>query len=248
MTDKKIKNRRIIRDVLITVGIIVLSVATAQFGIFFTLCMATMFFPEIKDAASIAIIGAADGPASIVVANALGSNYVGAITVATMQSASLRLISTYTKISRSRERSIAGGFLYGKRKGEKLRILLLLVELVHRIYDIVITLEEFENFNKSVNRHLDSRLTDSFCASEGREACVHVFVIGEVGLVSTDSELFRNLKAMHVTAAFGIKFIRPYEMRVSSVNQCGLSEIGVSAAGACFGKAFKSFYILICEH
>ena len=56
--------------------------AAAQFGIFFTLCMASMFFPEAKDYASIAIIGAADGPTSIVVANALGSNYIGAITVA----------------------------------------------------------------------------------------------------------------------------------------------------------------------
>ena len=56
--------------------------AAAQFGIFFTLCMASVFFPEIKDAASIAIIGAADGPTSIAVANTLGSNYVGAITVA----------------------------------------------------------------------------------------------------------------------------------------------------------------------
>ena len=55
--------------------------AAAQFGIFFTLCMASMFFPEI-DAASIAIIGAADGPTSIAVANTLGSQYVGAITVA----------------------------------------------------------------------------------------------------------------------------------------------------------------------
>ena len=56
--------------------------AAAQFGIFFTLCMASVFFPDIKDAASISIIGAADGPTSIVVANTLGSNYVGAITVA----------------------------------------------------------------------------------------------------------------------------------------------------------------------
>ncbi len=56
--------------------------AAAQFGIFFTLCMASIFFPEAKDYASIAIIGAADGPTSIVVANTLGSNYVGAITVA----------------------------------------------------------------------------------------------------------------------------------------------------------------------
>jgi oxaloacetate decarboxylase beta subunit len=56
--------------------------AAAQFGIFFTLCMASIFFPEAKDFASIAIIGAADGPTSIVVANKLGSNYIGAITVA----------------------------------------------------------------------------------------------------------------------------------------------------------------------
>ncbi len=56
--------------------------AAAQFGIFFTLCMASIFFPEAKDFASISIIGAADGPTSIVVANKLGSNYVGAITVA----------------------------------------------------------------------------------------------------------------------------------------------------------------------
>ena len=56
--------------------------AAAQFGIFFTLCMASIFVPESKDYASIAIIGAADGPTSIVVANALGSNYIGAITVA----------------------------------------------------------------------------------------------------------------------------------------------------------------------
>ncbi len=55
--------------------------AAAQFGIFLTLCLASMFF-DIKDAASIAIIGAADGPTSIVVAQALDSNYLGAIMVA----------------------------------------------------------------------------------------------------------------------------------------------------------------------
>ena len=55
--------------------------AAAQFGIFFTLCLASMFF-DIKDAASIAIIGAADGPTSIVVAQKLNSTYVGAIMVA----------------------------------------------------------------------------------------------------------------------------------------------------------------------
>lgn len=55
--------------------------AAAQFGIFFTLCLASMFF-DINDAASIAIIGAADGPTSIVVANMLHSQYLGAIMVA----------------------------------------------------------------------------------------------------------------------------------------------------------------------
>jgi len=55
--------------------------AAAQFGIFFTLCLASVFF-DINDAASIAIIGAADGPTSIVVAQALNSKYLGAIMVA----------------------------------------------------------------------------------------------------------------------------------------------------------------------
>lgn len=55
--------------------------AAAQFGIFFTLSMASLFF-DIKDAASIAIIGAADGPTSIFVANYFNSKYMGAILVA----------------------------------------------------------------------------------------------------------------------------------------------------------------------
>ena len=56
--------------------------AAAQFGIFFTFFMASLLGFDIRDAASIAIIGAADGPTSIVVANTLGSGYIGAITVA----------------------------------------------------------------------------------------------------------------------------------------------------------------------
>ncbi len=56
--------------------------AAAQFGIFFTFFMASLCGFNISDAASIGIIGAADGPTSIVVANALKSGYIGAITVA----------------------------------------------------------------------------------------------------------------------------------------------------------------------
>jgi oxaloacetate decarboxylase beta subunit len=56
--------------------------AAAQFGIFFTLSMSMLFGFELKDAASIGIIGAADGPSSIFVSQYLGSNYTGAIMVA----------------------------------------------------------------------------------------------------------------------------------------------------------------------
>ncbi len=56
--------------------------AAAQFGIFITFSLAILFGFVLKDAASIAIIGAADGPTSIFVANFLNSNYIGAIIVA----------------------------------------------------------------------------------------------------------------------------------------------------------------------
>jgi len=56
--------------------------AAAQFGIFFTMGAASLLGYDLQDAASIAIIGAADGPTSIFVATELGSKYLGAIMVA----------------------------------------------------------------------------------------------------------------------------------------------------------------------
>ncbi len=58
--------------------------AAAQFGIFFTFSLASIFF-ELPEAASIGIIGAADGPTAIVVAQKLlgnSSQITGAIMVA----------------------------------------------------------------------------------------------------------------------------------------------------------------------
>ena len=55
--------------------------AAAQFGIFVTLVLAGLFF-DLPDAASIAVIGAADGPTSILVSQVLHSNYIGPIAVA----------------------------------------------------------------------------------------------------------------------------------------------------------------------
>ena len=56
--------------------------AGAQFGIFAAILLAAVLGFDLKDAASIGIIGAADGPTSILVSQVLGSKYIGAIAVA----------------------------------------------------------------------------------------------------------------------------------------------------------------------
>lgn len=56
--------------------------AAAQFGIFLTIVFAVVLGFDLKDAASIGIIGAADGPTSILVSQVLKSNYIGPIAVA----------------------------------------------------------------------------------------------------------------------------------------------------------------------
>ncbi len=56
--------------------------AAAQVGIFAAICIATLLGFDLKDAASIGIIGAADGPTSILVSQILDSGYIGAIAVA----------------------------------------------------------------------------------------------------------------------------------------------------------------------
>ncbi len=56
--------------------------AAAQVGIFLTILLAELMGFGIKDAASIGIIGAADGPTAILVSQVLKSEYMGAIAVA----------------------------------------------------------------------------------------------------------------------------------------------------------------------
>lgn len=56
--------------------------AAAQFGIFFTMSAATLMGFDLKEAASIGIIGAADGPTSIYVASRFAENLLGPISVA----------------------------------------------------------------------------------------------------------------------------------------------------------------------
>ena len=56
--------------------------AAAQFGIFATVVISVLLGFDLKDAASIGIIGAADGPTSILVSQVLNSKYIGPIAVA----------------------------------------------------------------------------------------------------------------------------------------------------------------------
>ena len=56
--------------------------AAAQAGIFLTILIAAALGFDLKDAASIGIIGAADGPTALLVSQTLKSNFVGAIAVA----------------------------------------------------------------------------------------------------------------------------------------------------------------------
>ena len=56
--------------------------AAAQFGIFFTVAVAALCGFSLTDAASIGVIGAADGPTAILVSQIFKSNYMGAIAVA----------------------------------------------------------------------------------------------------------------------------------------------------------------------
>ena len=67
---------------LLSKPILFLFGAAAQFGIFAALLFAVILGFDLKDAASIAIIGAADGPTSLLVSQILHSNYIGAIAVA----------------------------------------------------------------------------------------------------------------------------------------------------------------------
>jgi len=55
--------------------------AAAHFGIFATIVLACVLGFDLKDAAAIGIIGAADGPTTILVAQVLQSKYMGAIAV-----------------------------------------------------------------------------------------------------------------------------------------------------------------------
>lgn len=68
--------------VLLQQPFMILFGAAAQFGIFFTIFLGILLGFDLKEAASIGIIGAADGPTSIYVANLFAPKLLGPISVA----------------------------------------------------------------------------------------------------------------------------------------------------------------------
>lgn len=97
--------------------------AASQFGIFFTIFMASLLGFDIKDAASIGIIGAADGPTSILVSQVLKSNYIGAIAVAAYSYMALVPViqpPIMRALTTKKERSIVMGNLRSVSKLEKI--------------------------------------------------------------------------------------------------------------------------------
>lgn len=88
---------------LLSKPILFLFGAAAQFGIFAALLLATAMGFPLQDAASVAIIGAADGPTALLVSQVLHSNYIGAIAVAAysymalvpiVQPAAIKMVTT----------------------------------------------------------------------------------------------------------------------------------------------------------
>lgn len=88
---------------LLSMPVMFLFGGAAQFGIFMAMTFAVILGFDLKDAASIGMIGAADGPTSILVSQILGSAYVGPIAVAAysymalvpiIQPMAIRLVTT----------------------------------------------------------------------------------------------------------------------------------------------------------
>ena len=106
--------------------------AFAQLGIFLTIILAVLCGFNISDAASVGIIGAADGPTSILVAKTLGSGYLGAIVVVAYSYMALVPIiqpAVIKCITSKKERLIRMGY-----KGKKVS------KIVKILFPIVITM------------------------------------------------------------------------------------------------------------
>lgn len=106
--------------------------AAAQFGIFAAFVLAYAFGFPLQDAASIGIIGAADGPTALLVSQVLQSKYIGAIAVAAYSYMALVPIvqpKVIRLLTSRRERSITMNY-ESKNVSQRTRILFPIITTV----------------------------------------------------------------------------------------------------------------------
>ena len=199
--------------------------AAAQFGIFATITIAALLGFPLKDAASIGIIGAADGPTSILVSQVLKSEYVGAIAVAAysymalvpiIQPFAIRLVTT------KKERAIR--MPYNPKSVSRMARLL---------FPIIVTM-------------ISGYVAPASVSLVG--LLMFGNLIRESGVLGTLSETAQNVLANLITLLLGItisasmqadKFVRPETMLIMVLGL--LAFIFDSMAGVLFAKLLNLF-------
>lgn len=199
--------------------------AAAQFGIFVALLVAVIMGFDLKDAAAIGIIGAADGPTSILVSQILHSNYIGPIAVAVysymalvpiVQPAAIRLVTT------KKERAIHMEYYPGQvSKGVRIAFPIAVTFIVGLIAPSSVALVGFLMFGN---------------------------LLRECGVLSSLSDTAQNALANLVTLFLGITI--SFSMQAKSfvtVDTILIMVIGLIAfvfdtiGGVCFAKVMNLF-------
>lgn len=199
--------------------------AAAQFGIFAALLFAVLLGFDLKDAASIGIIGAADGPTSILVSQMLHSNYIGAIAVAAysymalvpiVQPFAIRMVTT------KKERSIRMEYHPGQvSKGVRIAFPIVVTFIVGLIAPSSVALVGFLMFGN---------------------------LLRECGVLSSLSETAQNVLANLITLFLGITI--SFSMQADAfvkMDTILIMLIGLLAfvfdtiGGVCFAKVMNLF-------
>ncbi len=199
--------------------------AAAQFGIFAALFLAVVLGFDLKDAAAIGIIGAADGPTSLLVSQVLQSNYIGPIAVAAysymalvpiVQPFAIRLVTT------KKERRIHMAYYPGEvSKAVRIVFPIIVTFIVGMIAPSAVSLVGFLMFGN---------------------------LLRECGVLSTLSDTAQNVLANLITLFLGITI--SFSMQAEQFIQLDtilIMVIGLFAfvfdtiGGVCFAKIMNLF-------
>lgn len=199
--------------------------AAAQFGIFVALLFAVILGFDLKDAAAIGIIGAADGPTSLLVSQIMHSDYIGPIAVAAysymalvpiVQPFAIRLVTT------KKERAIRMEYYPGEvSKGVRIAFPIIVTFIVGLIAPSSVALVGFLMFGN---------------------------LLRECGVLSSLSETAQSVLANLITLLLGltISFSMQAE-RFVTVDTILIMLIGLLAfvfdtiGGICFAKFMNLF-------